>query len=218
MWTFATRSRVENCKRFIQAWHDTEASSEVYVRLDNCDPELVEMRNLPWPETFTVNVGPRKRIGEAMQEMFAAYPNEPWYGILADDLVPRTRLWDKRLIEAAGTTGVSCAEDIHTYGHHICHPCVGGDLVRFVGFFGLPVVKHFGTDTFWQDVFYGCNMKSRLTDVIVEHVHYYWNKAPFDKTYQESELINEADRLAWKEWFDLNMSDTIAKIKERFGY
>ena len=83
MWIFATRNRVENCKRFIKLWHELEASSPVYLRLDEDDPALEEMKSLPWPKEFIMNIGPRVRLGGSMQEMFHNYPNEPFYGLLA---------------------------------------------------------------------------------------------------------------------------------------
>lgn len=113
MWILATRNRIKNCHRFIEAWNKTGANSEVYVRLDEDDPSLDQAKSLPWPANFNVNIGPRARMGQAMQEMFTQHPNEPWYGILADDIIPRTNNWDKLLIEAAGTHSISCANEVH---------------------------------------------------------------------------------------------------------
>jgi len=214
MWVFATRSRVSNCKRFIKAWHETKANSKVYVRLDECDPELEEMKALPWPETFNITVGSRCRIGEAMQEMFKKFPNENFYGMLADDLIPKTECWDQRLIDAAGSNLISHANDIHELEKRICHPCVGGDLVRFVGFFGLPVVKHFGTDTFWEEVHHKCGMDNKLRDVILEHAHFNFGQSEKDKTYEESQMLKKSDRAAYREWTANNLENTVAKVKE----
>jgi hypothetical protein len=218
MWVLATRSRVSNCKRFIKEWHNTKSNSKVYVRLDECDPDLTEMRSLPWPDTFMVTVGPRCRIGEAMQEMFAKFPNEPFYGMLADDLIPKTEFWDQLLIDAAGSNRISHANDIHESEIRICHPCVGGDLVRFVGFFGLPVVKHFGTDTFWEEVHHKCRMNNKLRDVILEHAHFNFGQAVKDKTYEESQALKKTDRAAYRAWTAENLDNTIERIKSHFNW
>ena len=218
MWVLATRSRIANCKRFIDAWNETKASSQVYVRLDSCDPDLTGMLQLPWPSSFSINVGVRARLGEAMQEMFSKFPTEQWYGMLADDLIPRTEYWDQKLIMAAGNSEISYADDLHEKEMRICHPCVGGELVRFVGFFGLPVVKHFGTDTFWEELYHGAGRQNKQRDVILEHAHFAFNQAPIDTTYSESQLLKRDDKRNYKKWKEENLEKTIHRVKERFNW
>jgi hypothetical protein len=218
VWTLATRSRLSNCKRFINSWNETKATSQVYVRLDECDPQLPELLELPWPESFSINTGPRARLGEAMQEMFAKFPNEPWYGMLADDLIPRTEYWDQKLILAAGKNEISYADDLHEKEMRICHPCIGGDLVRFVGFFGLPVVKHFGTDTFWEELYRGAGRQNKQRDVILEHAHFAFDQAPIDQTYTESQLLKRDDKRNYKKWKEEHLKKTIDQVKEHFNW
>lgn len=218
MWVFATRGRVNNCQRFIQAWNQTGASSKVYVRLDDDDPDLSCIQELPWPDTFEMHVGPRARIGPAMQEMFQRYPNEPWYGILADDIIPKTWHWDRRLIEAAGTNSVSCANEVHEKSIRICHPCVGGDLVRLVGCFAIPTVQHFGTDTLWECIHHCCDLNNKLQDVILEHAHYNFGQSEFDKTYQESQAVRRNDKMAYKAWMNQNFDAVLNKLNQAYGW
>jgi hypothetical protein len=218
MWIFATRNRVENCKRFINLWHELEASSPVYLRLDEDDPALEEMKSLPWPKEFIMNIGPRVRLGGSMQEMFHKYPSEPFYGLLADDLIPGTKQWDRLLIEAAGTDDISCANEVYEKAARICHPCVGGDIVRHVGFFAVPVLKHFGTDTFWEDLHYHFGRKPRLKNVILAHAHFKFEQSQLDQTYSESQAIRRDDVNAWKEWKEKNWESTVASLKERFNW
>lgn len=218
MWAFATRSRVNNCQRFIQSWHATQASSPVYLRLDEDDPDLDKLLELPWPAEFLVTVGPRARIGVCMQEMFKNSPNEPWYGILADDLIPKTMHWDQRLILAASNNDISHANDVHEKAIRICHPCVGGDLVRLVGFFGLPTVQHFGTDTFWERVHHHFKRNNKQIDVIIEHAHFNFGQAELDQTYRESQAIRRDDKRAYNEWMDKNYEATLEKIAQEFGW
>ena len=76
MWILATRTRIESCQRFIQGWIESQASTPVYVRLDECDPFLEALKLLPWPKEFSINVGPRQGLRAAMEEMFYQHPNK----------------------------------------------------------------------------------------------------------------------------------------------
>lgn len=218
MWTFATRNRVKNCERFIDAWNRTGANSSVYVRLDDDDPSLQQLKQLPWPAQFSIHVGPRARLGQAMQEMFQRYPNEPWYGILADDVIPQTPLWDQCLIQAAGTHSISSANEVHEKKIRICHPCVGGDLVRLVGCFAIPTVKHFGTDTLWESIHHCCDLNNRLQDVVLEHAHFNFGQSELDQTYQESQAIRREDKMAYKAWMNENFDAILHKLNQAYGW
>jgi hypothetical protein len=218
MWVFATRNRVENCKRFIEAWHRTRASSKVYVRLDEDDPALESMIELSWPATFEINIGPRVRIAGAMQEMFKKYPNESWYGIMADDVIPGTEFWDQRLIQAAGSHNISCANEVHEKSIRICLPCVGGDLVRLLGFFAIPTVEHFGTDTFWESIHHCCDLNNRQTDVILEHAHFSFGQSQLDQTYQDSQSVRQQDKRAYKLWMNEHFDEVLSKLNQAYGW
>jgi hypothetical protein len=74
MWALATRSRPDNCKRLIQAWNDTQASTPVYVRLDLDDPKLETLKNLPWPATFQIHTGSRIGLARSINEVFESIP------------------------------------------------------------------------------------------------------------------------------------------------
>lgn len=199
MWVLATRSRPKNCARFIQSWSSTTASTPVYLRLDSCDPDLDEIIALPWPDQFNVVVGQRVGLSRSINEMFERYSNEPWYGILADDLVPQTPQWDLELISICGAWNISYpndggAKDLPT------HPCVGGNLVRAIGWFGFPPCHHYFTDTIWKYLGEHLNNIYRLDHVIVEHMHYSVGKSPRDTVYEQSSQHWKTDKMAYRDW------------------
>lgn len=218
MWIFATRNRVDNCKRFIRLWKETEASSPVYLRLDDDDPALEEMKSLPWPKEFILNIGPRVRLAGSMEEMFKNYPNEPFYGLLADDLMPGTLHWDQKLINAAGLDNLSYADEVFEKRIRICHPCVGGDLVRHVGFFAVPGIRHFCTDTFWEELYHYFGKENRQYDVTLAHAHFNFNQSARDQTYDESQAIKTNDTQIFREWKQQNWETVTKSIEERFGW
>jgi hypothetical protein len=215
MWLFATRSRPENCQRFIDAWIETNASTLVYVRVDDCDPRLDEIVKLPWPKEFTIVVGPREGLRAAMQEMFTNHPSEPWYGLLADDLLPQTPNWDLLLIDRAGSAAISYPNDLGGKPRLPTHPVVGGDLARAIGWFGFPQVHHYFVDTVWRVIGERLGCLYRLSDVIVEHVHPVWNKAETDQVYKESVRRSTNDRENFNNWVETTVPDLIKKLKEQ---
>ena len=46
MWLLASRGRPQNFQRFVDSWIKTNASTPVYVRLDDCDPTLNEYNKI----------------------------------------------------------------------------------------------------------------------------------------------------------------------------
>lgn len=217
MWVFPTRSRPDNCQRFINAWNESKASTPVYVRMDECDPFIDELVNLPWPETFKVVVGKREGMKAALQELFINYPDEPWYGFLADDLVPKTLEWDLELIKVAGNKNISYPNDLGKKRKRDLptHPCVGGDLVRAMGWFGFPATHHFYLDTIFRYIGQNLNNIYRLENVIVEHMHFGRGKSELDEIYKQSQSKMHSDSEAYNNWIEQNGESFIQSLKEK---
>jgi len=200
MWILPTRSRPESCLRFINCWIETEASTPVVVRIDECDPKLKEIKSLPWPKEFSVVVGKREGVAKATNDFFISNPNEPWYGFLADDFIPKTKKWDLFLAEAAESKYISYPNDMAKKTNLPTLPCVGGELVRNIGYFGFPPAYHYYVDTIYQYIGSYLNNIKRLENVIVEHLHYTYGKSELDIVYQESDAKFAADKVVWKQW------------------
>lgn len=203
MWILASRGRPNNLKRFVYQYESTKASSPIMIRLDEDDPYLGEYKKIDYPDTFKIVIGPRARLGAAMAELYETYPDLDWYGLLADDLIPKTEYWDKKMIDAAGTKFIVGADDGRGKAHQFCHPIVGGDLVRAVGWFSLPCCTHFCVELPWKYLANRGDKRFRkmLLDVVVEHAHYRWGQAEKDQTYTESHQIKKIDMKKWDAWY-----------------
>lgn len=201
MWILASRGRPDNLKRFIDAYIETEASSPVYVRLDTCDSKLREYKKINYPSNFKVVIGSRARLGQAMKELYETHPDLDWYGLLADDVVPKTKHWDKIMIESAGTNKISGANDGHGGVKNLCHPVVGGDLVRAVGWFSFPWGIHYCLELPWKAlVFKDKSFGVYLWDVVLAHEHYRYDKSRLDKTYREAKTVKYEDIKHFNYW------------------
>lgn len=217
MWSLPTRGRPHNLKRFIDAYKETCGSSKIYVRLDDDDLKLNEYLALEYPNTFEVVVGPREGLKAAMEEMFHRYPNENWYGLGADDIVPKTIYWDKLLAEEAGLRKIAHADDLGKKKKKYLptHPVCGGDLVRALGWFGHPATVHFFLDNSWQYIGEGLNCIVLREDIVVEHVHHSMGKAPLDETYKQVNTKMEQDRLAYNTWIQAHGEDILNTLKSK---
>lgn len=214
MWLLASRGRPASIQRFIDAWYKTHASTPVYLRLDLCDPTIEEYKKLKYPKEFIVVIDSRARLGAAMTEILRVYPNEPWYGLLADDLNPISEFWDTQLIEAAGSNYISQANDLSPKPKNYCHPCIGGNLVRKAGFFGFPLTTHYCLEVVWKDLVKRDSRFGRyLPNVVVENLHPDFNKSTFDVTYQEANDVKAADHSIWDTWKNSESENFYIKVK-----
>ena len=215
MWILPTRSRPLSCHRFIENWIETDSSTDVLIRLDECDPDLEKILSLNWPKNFTVRIGKREGVAKATNELFQEFKNEPWYGFLADDFVPKTMHWDKKLSKAASNKFISYPNDMAERTDLPTLPCVGGDLVREIGYFGFPFTHHYYVDTVYQFLGKNLNIIKRLEDVIVEHMHYEFGKSNIDITYQESSEKFKGDKSIWKNWIAGDGLQLIEKLRDK---
>lgn len=218
MWSLPTRGRPKSLKRFINAYEETNASSKVYVRLDNDDPLLNEYLKIKLPKKFRLEVGARIGLKASMEEMFHAFPNEDWYGLGADDLLPQTTKWDQLLIEKANLREISYPNDLGRKTRLPTHPVIGGDLARAVGWFGHPATHHFFLDDAWRYIGENLRCIYRLDEVIVEHLHYSGvcnHKSELDQTYSESKSKFENDKQLYRNWQHENGKNLIIKLKDQ---
>ena len=215
MWVLPTRSRPDSCKRFIDAWIVTNASTKVLLRLDDCDPELDKITSLNWPKEFTIKIGKREGVAKAVNELYQDFKNEDWYGFLADDFIPKTTQWDLKLIEAASNKFISYPNDMAFRLDLPTLPCVGGDLIREIGYFGFPFTHHYYVDTVYQFIGEHLNIIKRLDDVIVEHLHYEFGKSEIDIVYLESNEKFKNDRFIWKKWISNDGLKLVENLRER---
>lgn len=194
-----SRGRPENIERLVAAWHDTQANSLLDLVLDEGDPRLDDYLSIQLPHFgWTRQVGPDQRPSDAMNSTFARYPGAPAYGFIGDDALPRTKHWDRTLARAAGNFAVAYPMDLHK--NRCSHPVVGGALVRAVGWFGCPEVKHLCLDTAWAHIGEELDALVPCHHVVVEHLHPCTGKVERDVTYFKPTGGNDLKK--YKSWLN----------------
>lgn len=192
--------RPENLRRFIKCYQMTRATLPVYVVFDGAGDSQYQFVSLP-AHFRRGTAPPGTAIGNIFNMAFRQFPDEAFYGILADDVLPATLYWDVKLRDA-------CLPDRMTWGfdggHDETlprHPFIGGDLVRRLGYLAAPGVKHWYVDNAWRDIAQALDCGVYQPEVQMLHYHYTNGKAQKDRTYlqQPDPRADERAYNIWKE-------------------
>jgi hypothetical protein len=189
----------------VEHYRYTDASAPVVLYLDSDDPSLNDYALIDMPLTWTERVYSRASynpVWHINNRHFSDFPDEPWYGHINDDMVPRTYHWDQELINTAGSDYIAYGDDM-LQGKRMCtFPVIGGDLVRR---FGRLMFEGLNIDSAWMLLGYKHGLLRYRPDVKLEHMHHTIGKAPFDETYDVDEAIRnggscEALEAFMREW------------------
>lgn len=190
--------RPESLRRFIHHYAASCATLPIYVVFDAAN--VFQYGDVTLPEHWkrcTVPTG--SRLGDIFTLMFQALPNEEFYGMVADDVVPETKEWDLKLRDACQPDKIAWGFDGGKNETLIRHPFIGGDLVRRLGFWSAPGLKHWFIDNAWTDIAQGLNCGVYLPEIRMRHHHYTNGLAQKDRTY-ESQPNTRADEIAYQMW------------------
>lgn len=198
MWILPSRGRPKNLLRFFQHWELTESTTPGVVVLDRNDPALDGYREVVLPSAWSLIVIEPIGLGATFNYVFNHWPHNPWYGMLADDVIPRTQGWDKILVEAAGNDGISYADDGINADRQVTHCVLGGDLVRSLGWICLPGLQRIYIDNVITEIGQDRGVLRYCGDVSLEHMHFSNNKAEMDKTYEKPEA--SSDLAIYQKW------------------
>lgn len=226
VWILPTISRPRQTAEVLRRIIEHGCSTPGYVVVEG-DGEGYGHLPMPqnWGVIFTRHFTDKKlgAIG-TFNFAFNLFPNEPWYGFMSDDefLMPESALdWDERLVNAAGRWDIAHGWESLNQGKRGMHgyPCIGGDLVRAVGYLGVSTCWHsFGIDSMWEWLtaprsFGGgdCCRSYYVPEVKIEHRHYRLGTAENDQCYKNADDHFEEDRVAFAEW----QKNEMQKIGER---
>jgi len=188
-----SRGRPVWLARFTTAYLRTKATLPVAVRLDVDDPTYPLYRQLTFPPNWLVITGERLRTAQTLNELFHTFPNEGCYGLIGDDIVPRTDRWDTLLAGPAKQGNVVFPEGPLT------HLFLSGELARAAGFISLPGLKHLYVDTQWAWLGKETGRFVQLNEVVLEHLHFSTG-APLDDTYKDHFQFSQSDADVFSAW------------------
>lgn len=221
-WILPTISRPKNMGRLIESYKAVAEDAPVVVFLWRDDPHLEEYLNLSldkdpnrrWPNGWTILIEKERfTAADAMRLAVKYAPRAAFYGFLADDVVFKTP-WSRQLASAATPCFVSYPDDC-IQGEGLCtHFACGGDLVRQLGWWALPGLKHHGIDLVFMNL--GYNVPGLLKyrpDVIFEHMHPMVDKGKWDDIYNFAESILGEDNKVYQHWLRADLPSDIHKVR-----
>ena len=212
-----TKGRPHNLRRFISAYVKTRATLPVLVALDGADiasyTEFFNSLYEPIPQQFSFIIMPAGTpIGDIFNIISSKFCNEPFYGVMADDVVPETEFWDVVLRDACVPDKISWGSDGIQNARLATHPFIGGDLVRKLGWMAPPGVKHWYVDNGWTQLAKLADAGAYLPEVKTTHMHPVRDKAPMDETYlKQPDHMRDHD--AFVEFMRNEMPGALERIK-----
>ena len=195
------------------------ARTQVFVALDDDDPDLLAYHKVLDGSPFLWTVGPRKTFIDWTNQIAGRLGQH--YRFLAslnDDMFPCTRGWDSQLIETIASrgrgTGIAYPNDLRREDIPEA-PIVSGDIVDALGWLLLPACGHFYGDTALGDIARGAGCLFYRPDVIVEHRHPTVHRAMVpDQTYVEAARGIDADANAYRRWRRTRYGADVAAIRD----
>lgn len=224
MWVMPTLNRPQQCAEVLRR-----------IKESGCTSRGILVNNgeyYDWPMSDVMPRGWGVRYEEenlgcigTLNKVFKLYPNEPWYGFIADDefLLPESpHDWDQRLIAAAGDWKIAHGHENWNNGKR-CQGYVvwGGKLVRAVGYWALPTTWHwFGLDSHWEwlqapPTFGGGGLHNMVLvpEIKVEH-----NRAKpdlvLDECYKLADSRAEEDRQRFWEFCMNDLKPTAERVRK----
>lgn len=196
MWILPSLGRPEKLKEL----SEQIPNAELLIYLHEDDEKLEDYRSIPFSPSWKIHIGPRRNLCDTLNWCLESYPNEVSYGLMADDVIPSPSDWQVQLEVAAGLDYVAYPDDL-LHGPDLCtHHCIGGNLMRAVGYWAVPGLKHSFLDTAWYQLAGATGRLRYLPYIQFDHQHPYAGKGEMDATYEIGAGYYEEDMQVFQEW------------------
>lgn len=205
-----TKSRPENLRRFVKAYKETGATLPISVIFDAHDAYLYNQIETPdhWRR---VSAPAGSSLGEIFALVFKKYPDESYYGMVADDVVPETLGWDTIMANACQPDKIAWGCDDLQNERLPVHPFIGGGLVRKLGWWAAPRLKHWYVDNVWKHLADVLDCGVYLPDVKMTHLHHVNGRAVLDRTYRE-QPSHERDQMVYASFMKEKFPEIIKSL------
>ena len=188
MWLLPTRGRPELCQATLDACEAMKMTTFGLVVADATERGQYAKLRLPSNWLLT-----RKRMDlqPLKNWVLKQYPDETFYGLICDDMIPKTIGFDMRFEEEAGDWNMVGCEDEYRSTSVAMHGMPsdfagamgwGGELLRAVGWWGPPWASRATGDDAWLLIAHAAGVRRHLKDVTVEHRNWKTRKRLRDDT------------------------------------
>ena len=197
MWLLPSRGRPEKARRLAEMAPD----APIVLWLTEDDSKRAEYLRSDWPQAWEVFEGPATlRLAQILREFYRARRDLPYYGFIGDDVEPHPEDWYSQLSDAADDWYFAHPRDAYWGDKLAPHFCVGGELVRTVGWFALAKLAHSFIDTAWWALSTELGLRRYCEDVFFDHRHPLLKAAPMDATYMRGQETYAWDQEMFLRW------------------
>lgn len=186
MWFCPTYQRPERLLELADSWEKYQSGKKLVIRVWEDDPQGAEYAKHAWPESWEFYTSPAEGFTAAMNEFFKKYPDEPFYGFIADDVLLTAEAGLEYLEGLAEPFFVAYPNDTIQRERLPTHYCIGGDLVRMMGWFSPPFLEHNYTDQVWKLLGQTTGLLRYAPHVVFYHKHFITDDAKLDAGYEKS--------------------------------
>ena len=178
---------------------------------DRCLPDYLAHE---WPETWKIETVAMRGNGPTYNEILHRYPHERCYGFLADDAVLDHQGMLRRLEETAGNWNIAYANDKH-HGEAIpTMPCMGGELVRAIGYLSPACLVHWAIDCAWKEIGERLDCLRYLPELTYTHLNPIWGTAPDDQTYAHARWASFGYEELFRGWMLNELPRDVDRVRQ----
>ena len=173
----SSRRRADRIQEMLTSIDETNSEgTELVIYVWEEDPQIEKYRIVL--KGRNVIYGPKRNLVEVINYLSTeAYPDIKYYAEINDDMVCRTKDWDKilvKIIEEQGQGwGVACGRDlIQEDWYKYKHPSgsiISGNIIRTLGYYDYPLLRHYFCDVFQKELSLGINRLFHNPNVVIEH-------------------------------------------------
>lgn len=203
-----TRGRPKNIEALAEALKQSETlHTDLILVCDDDDRELENYKRLLPNLACSFFVFPREAKGmaaplnRAARDLMSSYK---YLGFMGDDHRPRTKNWDLMFINILDElgTGLVYGNDLHQGKALPTAIAMTSDIAYALNGMVPPNMIHLYLDNFWLTLGNDLDKIVYLPDVVIEHCHPYFGKAPMDQGYKDvnDPTVYSADRAAFENY------------------
>lgn len=221
-----SRGRPQNVAALLDAWRETATGvANLAIVLDEDDPTRPEYFS-QLDKDVVASVLPkwvvmtrRLRLGGTLNEVALTYGQDyRMVGFLGDDHRPKTKGFDRRMVEALDElgTGMVYGDDLFQRQNLPTQWAMTSNIVRDLGYMVPGGLVHLYIDNALKELTERAGCLRYLPDVVIEHLHPSAGKAELDDSYREtnSDEQFDADRHRFEDWKRFSLDADVARLQE----
>lgn len=187
-----TRKRVDGLNRMMDSALKTSSLPlEFCLYVDYDDEETLGFLSKSFGIAYKVSTKEKKEIYSNLHNICASISSHDILFLAADDIIFRTQGWDEQIVNAFeylpdDKIGFVFPNDGHWYDKLGTHGAIHRNWVNALGYINPPIFTVDYSDNYINDLAESLGRRFYLDSVLVEHMHWTFNKSAFDETAQEA--------------------------------